>query len=186
MIVAKREGGLMRKKAKTESPLELTARRPPLSERHRRFIEAFMGRAKGNATEAAIIAGYSKHTARKQGSRLLTKGDIKRAIEERVKDDPAVADREEIQRTLTLVVRANGEFSGAELQHRLRAMELLGKSQKMFGASVDVHHFDHEGHLAAIEERRLAGLPLSEGQRKLSKGSSGSIDDARRKRRHAL
>ena len=54
-----------------------------LNERERRFIEAFMGEAAGNATEAAKIAGYSHKTARQIGSRLLSKVDIQEAISNR-------------------------------------------------------------------------------------------------------
>ena len=38
--------------------------------------------ASGNATQAAIAAGYSSKTARSQGQRLLTNVDIKTRIEE--------------------------------------------------------------------------------------------------------
>ena len=40
----------------------------------------------GNATEAAIRAGYNKKTARQIGSMNLTKVDIKIYIEERIKE----------------------------------------------------------------------------------------------------
>lgn len=54
-----------------------------LSERERRFVDAYMGRAAGNATKAAEIAGYKPANARQQASRLLTKANIKAAVEER-------------------------------------------------------------------------------------------------------
>lgn len=40
----------------------------------------------GNATQAAIKAGYSKKTARSQGQRLLTNVDIKKYIEDRIEE----------------------------------------------------------------------------------------------------
>lgn len=55
----------------------------PPSERERRFIEAFMGEAAGNATEAARLAGYSPKSARRIGTRLSSKVHIRAAIEQR-------------------------------------------------------------------------------------------------------
>lgn len=54
-----------------------------LSERERRFVEAYMGEAAGNATKAAELAGYSARTARQIGSRLLSKVDIQQVIYQR-------------------------------------------------------------------------------------------------------
>lgn len=58
---------------------------PPLNERERRFVEAYMGEAAGSATKAAEMAGYSARTARQIGSRLLTKVHIQQAIYQRQK-----------------------------------------------------------------------------------------------------
>ena len=44
------------------------------------FVKAFITNG-GNATQAAIEAGYSKKTAKSAGSRLLTNVDVKAAIE---------------------------------------------------------------------------------------------------------
>lgn len=53
----------------------------PLSAQQQRFVEAYV--ANPNATQAAIVAGYSEHTAKQQGSRLLTNVDVSTAIRER-------------------------------------------------------------------------------------------------------
>lgn len=45
-----------------------------------------------NAAEAARLAGYSEHTARQQGSRLLTKVDVKAAIDSRIAELKMSAD----------------------------------------------------------------------------------------------
>ena len=42
-----------------------------------------MGEAAGNATKAALVAGYSHKTARQQGCRLLTRANIREAIANR-------------------------------------------------------------------------------------------------------
>jgi phage terminase small subunit len=137
-----------------------------LTEKQRRFVECFMGRCKGNATEAAKAAGVPKKSARVMGSRWLTKVAVQKAIASRVKSDPKVLDREELQQFWSAVTLAREEFQSTGMTDRLRASELLGKTQKLFSERVDVHHFDHEGHLAAIEERRRAGVPIAGGKKK--------------------
>lgn len=53
-----------------------------LNPRQRAFVNAYASNGFKNGTEAAIEAGYSKRRARQTASRLVTNGDIKRAIEE--------------------------------------------------------------------------------------------------------
>lgn len=55
--------------------------RPKLNRRQQLFVTAYIGEAAGNATQAAILAGYSAKTARQIGSELLTKPDIADAIQ---------------------------------------------------------------------------------------------------------
>ena len=117
-----------------------------LSERERRFVDAYMGEAAGNATTAAMAAGYSQRNARPQGSRLLTKANIHAAIRARVQADPAVADREARQRLWTDIAFGRNGFAQARLRDRLKASELLGRSQADF---VDRHH--HEGTISTID-----------------------------------
>jgi phage terminase small subunit len=52
----------------------------PLSEKERRFVDAYMGDAAGNATRAAELAGYSVKSARRIGTRLSSKAHIKSEI----------------------------------------------------------------------------------------------------------
>jgi phage terminase small subunit len=54
-----------------------------VTEKERRFVEAYMGAAAGNAAKAAELAGYSPKSARHQASRLLTKRNVQDAIAER-------------------------------------------------------------------------------------------------------
>jgi phage terminase small subunit len=103
----------------------------------------------GNATEAAIKAGYSKKTAKETGYENLTKPHIKAYIEERMaeKDKKRIASQDEILEFLTKVMR--GEiteqvpiFVGEGFQHledkdisakdRIKAAELLGKRYMMW------------------------------------------------------
>ena len=101
-----------------------------LNERERKFVEHFM--ASGNATRAAAEAGYSRKTASQLGYRLLRNVQIQQAIAARVEHDPAVWSREQRQRFWTAVASAAPGYAKASLKDRLRASELLGKSQADF------------------------------------------------------
>lgn len=116
----------------------------PLSERHRRFVEAFMGKAAGNATEAARLAGYKGNAKvrAETGRKVLARPDVQAAIAERTKTDPSVMDREERQRMWTAIAR--GEATLTVMKHgrtfkvpwppneQMNAMKLLGKTQGDF------------------------------------------------------
>jgi len=62
-----------------------------------------------NATKAARRCGYSKKTARQQGTRLLSKAAIKKAIDKLTKKriGKAIMDREEMLRELTIIGRSD-------------------------------------------------------------------------------
>ena len=111
-----------------------------LTEKQRRFVEAFMGSAKGNATQAARLAGYNggDETLRNVGSRNLTKPHIQEAIGARVDadEDGLIATREDRQRWWSEVMRD----STVDMKHRLRASELLGKTQADFVERQEVTH----------------------------------------------
>lgn len=100
--------------------------RTQLNEKELRFVAAF----DGNATRAAIAAGYSEHTARAIGSRLMKRRLVLEAIRARSDAElrPTVAHRKERQEFWTSVMRS-GKHTTAD---RLRASELLGKSEADF------------------------------------------------------
>jgi phage terminase small subunit len=129
---------------------------PALTAREHRFVERFM--ASGNATKAAQQAGYSARTASQIGYRLLRKVQIQQAIAERTANDPAVWTREDRQRFWTNVANGAAGFAKASLRDRLKASELLGKSQADF-----VERVEHSGKLTLLEEAltasRQAGAP---------------------------
>ena len=90
------------------------------------FVKAYCG----NATEAAIKAGYSKKTAYSQGQRLLKNVEVANAITCREKKSASVmiADRQERQSFWTTVLRDAEE----DMKNRLKAAELLGRSEGDF------------------------------------------------------
>lgn len=97
----------------------------------------------GNATESAIMAGYSRKSARFVGSENLTKPYIKAYIDERLKqiESSRIAKPEEILKYLTKVMRGEekDQFDlDAPLNERTRAAELLGKRYRLFTDKIEV------------------------------------------------
>ena len=94
--------------------------------KQRAFVEAYCG----NATEAALQAGYSEKTARITAAKLLSKGNIQEALKEREDKRLAslIATREERQRFWTTLMRDEDRKEA----DRLKASELLAKSEGDF------------------------------------------------------
>lgn len=115
-----------------------------LTEKQKRFIDFYIETA--NAAESARRAGYSEKTARSVGQENLTKPDIKKAIDKRLKEleSTRIADTKEVLETLTAVMRGemkngfaakvDGGFEVIEapisIKDRLKAAELLLKRQQ--------------------------------------------------------
>ena len=95
-----------------------------MTRRERKFIECYQG----NAAQAAVVAGYAPRTARQAGARLLTKDNIRRALEVRNGDDPVIWSRRERQQFWT---QAAGDPK-LDMRDRLKASELLGRSEGDF------------------------------------------------------
>lgn len=90
----------------------------------------------GNATEAAIKAGYSEKTARAIGAENLTKLDIQKYLAEHAKKAhrERIATAEEILEFLSDTLR--DDETGRK--DRLKAAELLGKRYALFTDNVSV------------------------------------------------
>ena len=89
----------------------------------------------GNATQAAIRAGYSEKTAGSISTRLLQKVNIRTRIDELMAgvQQEKIADAKEVLRYLTSVMRGEagedqqGEQTPVSVRDRLKAAELLAK-----------------------------------------------------------
>lgn len=118
-----------------------------LTLKQKKFADEYI--ISGNATDAAIKAGYSKKTANRIGPENLSKLVIKKYIEERLAElnSEKIADQEEILQYLTSVMR--GEYREETLigmgqgfqettyidvgaKDRIKAAELLGKRYSMW------------------------------------------------------
>lgn len=110
-----------------------------LTPKQQAFVEAFAG----NATEAARVAGYEGDdaTLNVTGSRLLRNAKVRAAIEARRAPaaEARIASREDRQAFWTKVMRDVDE----KMQDRLKASELLGKSEADF-----TEKHQHEGGLS--------------------------------------
>ncbi|MBL6538731.1 terminase small subunit [Streptococcus suis] len=108
----------------------------------------------GNATEAAIKAGYAKRSAQQVGSENLLKPVIKSYIDERLEElkSEKVADQQEVLEYLTSVMRGQtqeqtlcsiGELGQQVIdidvgaKDRIKAAELLGKRHRLWTDKVE-------------------------------------------------
>ncbi len=97
-----------------------------LSNKQGHFVKAYMSNG-FNGKSAAITAGYSKHTAESQSSRLLRNVKVKNAVE---KSQQKVADKMDFSReTLMGLVMRQALYAGDGATHgaRVSALGLLGK-----------------------------------------------------------
>lgn len=122
--------------------------------KQQRFADEYI--ITGNATQAAIKAGYSKKTAKVIANENLTKPYIKKYIDERLAqlESEKIATQEEVLQYLTSVMRGektepllvlDGEGTQKvieavpNVQSRTRAAELLGKRYGTFTDRVDIN-----------------------------------------------
>lgn len=123
-----------------------------LTEKQKRFCDYYI--ETGNATEAAIKAGYSEKTAKVIGAENLTKPYLKSYIDERIGqlESSRIADAKEVMEYLTKIVRNEAKEEvvvvseyGPEIikkdvsiRDRNKAAELLGKRYRLFTDKVEV------------------------------------------------
>ena len=127
-----------------------------LTIKQQRFADEYI--ISGNATEAAIEAGYSKKYTNTNAFKLLQNTAIKKYIDERLEaiNSAKIADQEEVLQYLTSVMRGEtqsavvvieGEGDGVssarlmdktpDEKEKLKAAELLGKRYGAFTERVE-------------------------------------------------
>lgn len=124
-----------------------------LTIKQKKFADEYI--ISGNATEAAIKAGYSKKYAATNTDKLLKNTNVKNYIDERLKilDDQAIAKQDEVLKYLTSIMRGEhteqtlkGEGEGYQTivdievsaKDRIKAAELLGKRYGIWTEKVDL------------------------------------------------
>ena len=118
-----------------------------LTLKQKRFADEYI--ICGNATEAAIKAGYAKRSAQQVGSENLLKPVIKSYIDKRLEElkSEKVADQQEVLEFLTSVMRGEkteqtlcsiGELGQQVIdidigaKDRIKAAELIGKRHRLW------------------------------------------------------
>lgn len=102
-----------------------------MTDRQRRFVDEYL--VDLNATQAAIRAGYSRHTASVIGCENLGKPEIQAAISEAMQQRQRSTGitHDKILEALAAVAFSEEE-DAAKVRNQLRALELLGKHLGMF------------------------------------------------------
>ena len=124
-----------------------------LTLKQQRFADEYI--ISGNASKAAIAAGYSKKYAAQNTDKLLKNTKVKSYIAERMAelDSKKIAKQEEVLAYLTSIMRGEqqektlvGEGMGEQriadidvsAKDRIKAAELIGKRYSMWTEKVDV------------------------------------------------
>lgn len=135
-----------------------------LTEKQKWFCDEYI--RLGEATQAAINAGYSVKTAKNIGSENLTKPHLKAYIDERLErlKKESIAEQDEILQFLTKVVRGElteeipvGMGDGYQelkdkepyLKDRIKAAEMLGKRYVMW---TERHQVDGDVQVQIIDD----------------------------------
>lgn len=122
-----------------------------MTPRQQKFCDEYL--ISGNATDAAIKAGYSPKTAKQMGNENLSKPDLRAYIDEQLNKihSAKIADAEEVMKYLTSVMRGEHteqvlKLAGDGFQtitdidvsakDRLKAAELVGKRYGLFTEKV--------------------------------------------------
>lgn len=124
-----------------------------MTPKQQKFCDEYL--ISGNATDAAIKAGYSPKTAKNIGSENLTKPDVRAYIDEQLEKlhSAKIADADEVLQYLSAVMR--GEHTeevpllvGDGIQQltdkmvgakdRLKAAELIGKRYGLFTDKMEI------------------------------------------------
>lgn len=122
-----------------------------LTTKQRLFVEYYLGEAKGNATDAARLAGYSggDNALSQRGHELVRNSKIAVLIQTRVTE--AAMPANEVLKELSDIARADwrefvkvhygreGEVVNATLllKDKIRALELLGKHHKLWDRAAE-------------------------------------------------
>ena len=122
-----------------------------LTTKQRLFIEAYIGKANGNATEAARIAGYSgnDNVLGVTGLRLLRNHKIATLVEERI--DKAVMTADEVLKELAELAKMKWNTKGFRASDKIKALELVGKYHSLFSCRVEQPTAINESHTSITE-----------------------------------
>lgn len=121
-----------------------------LTLKQQRFIAAYLGEARGNATEAARIAGYAHPM--QAGHRLLRNDEIAARVKQHVEEsfasadlvlaeltDVALAEWRDFVEVLAYDKQGNPVRVRMDLSNKVKALELLGKHHQLFTEKQEIN-----------------------------------------------
>lgn len=145
-----------------------------LTLKQKKFADEYI--ISGNATDAAIKAGYSKKTSYSIGQENLKKPEIKKYLNKKIKEleDKKIAKQEEVLQYLTSVLRGESKstivvvegcgdgYSEARAvaknpdeKERLKAAELLGKRYGLWSDKTELENLKKEKLKVDIEKTKI-------------------------------
>lgn len=141
-----------------------------MTEQRRRFVAEYLARG-GNATAAAVAAGYSEGSAAMQASRLIREPAVAAAI---AAGRAKVLGRLEVKAETVLSELAKVAFEEEASPVKVRALELLGKHLQLFVERVDL-----KVDALSPEERaaRAAALLATARERLLAAGGEQEVEE---------
>lgn len=147
-----------------------------LTEKERRFVEAFLGKCAGNASAAAREAGYSGRSAHVLASRLLRKVKIQQLLAQRITKRETVSDltNEQIDKRLMEIA----QDASCETRDQLSAIGLLCRVRGRFSVSVNV-----KGKLTLEEALTRVHAKVKEREQQGLTGATGDLPLEVEKRR---
>ncbi len=108
-----------------------------MNARQTRFVQGYLLNG-GNATQAAEYAGYSKKTAKVQGSRLLTYADVREAIEKGQEQAQERFERSHGSILKDIEDIGSEARAAAAFAPALKAKELIGRHFGMWPTRVEL------------------------------------------------
>ncbi|HET8522270.1 MAG TPA: terminase small subunit [Thermomicrobiales bacterium] len=141
---------------------DASAQLAKLTPKQRRFADAYLGEAKGNATEAARIAGYK--LPEQSGYENKKKPEIRAYIDDRLNaetlssaevlaelTDVGAARWREFVEILQYDDKGEPLRVKMDLSAKIKALELLGKHHQLFSDNLNLN--------GSIEVREFVGIP---------------------------
>ena len=125
---------------------------PKLTPKQDRFVRAYCGEARFNASKAVILAGYQTKNPNDLGYQLRNAPHIRARIDA-VLEATTLTGREILQELTDVAMRGLGEYveivatdkdgipiaAKMDAHAKMKALELLGKSRQLFTDNVNLH-----------------------------------------------
>lgn len=122
-----------------------------LTEMQRKFAEYYV--QTGNATQSAVLAGYSKDTASSQGSRLLNNVKVKKLIVEirQEEGEEYDMDLEMVKEELTKII----QDPKTKAHYKIEAMQMMARLKGWMKADTKIEITNNTTQIEQISDEEL-------------------------------